>query len=88
MLGVPWGMTMVAGIFSLRAEYATPWAWLPVQVSSLSIFDHCGCHTGRACDNTLPASLRVQMCHFIICTSQLKAKDWLQVFPLEQNLAF
>jgi hypothetical protein len=22
-------MVMVAGILSLRAEYATPWAWLP-----------------------------------------------------------
>ena len=29
MAGVPKGMVMVAGILSLRAEYATPWAWLP-----------------------------------------------------------
>jgi hypothetical protein len=27
--GVPEGITMVAGIFSFRAEYATPWAWFP-----------------------------------------------------------
>jgi hypothetical protein len=28
------------------------------------------------------------MCHFIVCTSQLKAEDWLQIFSLQENLAF
>lgn len=44
--------------------------------------------TSRARDHALPPCSGIQMCHLIVCSPQLEAEDRLEVFALQENVAF
>ena len=44
--------------------------------------------TGRASNDPFPALIRVEMCHFIVRSSQLKAEDGLKIFAFEEDTTF
>ena len=44
--------------------------------------------TGRAGNDPFPALIRVEMCHFIVRSSQLKAEDRLKIFTFEEDATF
>lgn len=88
MDGVPDGMTIVAGILSWRAEYATPWAWLPVLVQPGRWEALAFSFTSRTGHYALPAVFGVHVRHLVVGSSKLEAEDRLEVLALQQDLAF
>lgn len=86
--GVPDGMTMVAGILSWRAEYATPWAWLPVLVQPGTSGPLPASFTSGAGHHSLPSVPGVHMGHSVVGAPQLKAEDRLKILTLQQYFAF
>lgn len=86
---------MVAGMRSLRAEKATPWAWFPIVYVSVQTYLGpilVACwgrgHTGTARHDALPPVLGREMGHLVVRAAQLEAEDGLQVLALEENIAF
>ena len=91
--GVPIGIVIVAGIRSLRDEYATPWAWFPEQTQChvcnfIFISKSKSRLTCRTCHYTFPFLGLTQMRHLVVGTPELERENGLEVLTLEAYIAF